>query len=197
MMNGRPSVNFSLQSTGAPLSVPRPASQNLPPLERPKQRRPSTGKAFAAMLASFMALGGITVLSVPGLSKPIRSLWKGPELGIVPFDVKNGVLPITVTDKGSLESSKNQDVLCLVEGSTTIISIVAEGTPVKKGDLVCELDSASLKDQLTNQQIATQSAEASYQNAKLTREVAEIAVREYEEGLYKQDLATSLGEISL
>ncbi|MGO9598631.1 MAG: efflux RND transporter periplasmic adaptor subunit [Isosphaeraceae bacterium] len=149
------------------------------------------------MLASFMALGGIAVVSVPGLSKPIRSLWKGPELGIVPFVVKNGALPITVTDKGSLESSKNQDVLCLVEGSTTIISIVTEGTPVKKGDLVCELDSASLKDQLTNQQIATQSAEASYQNAKLTREVAEIAVREYEEGLYKQDLATSLGEITL
>ena len=149
------------------------------------------------MLASFMALGGIAVVSVPGLSKPIRSLLKGPELGIVPFDVKNGALPITVTDKGSLESSKNQDVLCLVEGSTTIISIVSEGTPVKKGDLVCELDSASLKDQLTNQQIATQSAEASYQNAKLTREVAEIAVREYEEGLYKQDLATSLGEITL
>ncbi|MBV8488158.1 MAG: efflux RND transporter periplasmic adaptor subunit, partial [Planctomycetaceae bacterium] len=149
------------------------------------------------MLALFTVLGGIAVLSVPGLSKPMRSLWKGPEVGIVPFEVKNAALPITVTDKGSLESSKNQDVLSLVEGSTTIISIVPEGTPVKKGDLVCELDSASLKDQLTNQQIATQSAEASYQNAKLTREVAEIAVREYEEGLYKQDLATCLGEISL
>jgi multidrug efflux pump subunit AcrA (membrane-fusion protein) len=150
-----------------------------------------------ALLTSFLALGGIAVLSVPGLSKPIRGLFKGPELDIVPFEVKSGVLPITVTDKGALESSRNQDVLCLVEGSTTIISIVPEGTPVKKGDLVCELDSSSLNDQLTNQKIATQSAEASYQNAKLTREVAEIAVREYEEGLYKQDLATSLGEISL
>ena len=48
---------------------------------------------------------------------------------------------------------------------------------MKKGDLVCELDSASLRDQLTNQKIATQGAEATYQNAKLTRETAEIAVR--------------------
>ena len=29
---------------------------------------------------------------------------------------------------------------------------------MKKGDLVCELDSAALRDQLTNQKITTQSA---------------------------------------
>ena len=68
---------------------------------------------------------------------------------------------------------------------------------MKKGDLVCELDSASLRDQLTNQKIATQGAEASFQNAKLTREVAEIAVKEYVEGIYLQDKATIQGEIKL
>ena len=84
-----------------------------------------------------------------------------------------------------------------VEGSTTIITILAEGTKVKKGDMVCELDSASLRDSLTNQKIATQGAEASFQNAKLTREVAEIAVKEYEEGIFLQDKATCEGEIKL
>jgi RND family efflux transporter MFP subunit len=144
-----------------------------------------------------LALGGITVLSVPGLSKPIQGFFRTPDLDIVPYEVKPAALPITVSDKGSLESSKNQDVLCQVEGSTTIISIVAEGTKVKKGELVCELDSASLNDQLTNQKIAVQGADASYQNAKLTREVAEIAVKEYEEGIYLQDKATIQGEIKL
>ena len=38
-----------------------------------------------------------------------------------------------------------------VEGQTTIISIKAEGTPIKKGELVAELDSATLRDNLTNQ----------------------------------------------
>ncbi len=137
------------------------------------------------------------MLSVPGLSKPIRGFFRTPDMEIVPFEIKLAALPITVNDKGSLESSKNQDVLCQVEGSTTIISILAEGTKVKKGELVCELDSASLRDQLTNQKIATQGAEASYQNAKLTREVAEIAVKEYEEGIYLQDRATCQGEIKL
>ena len=137
------------------------------------------------------------MVSVPGLSKPIRGLFKSTDLDIIPFEVKLATLPITVNEKGALESSKNQDVQCLVEGSTTIISILAEGTPVKKGDLVCELDSASLRDQLTNQKIATQGAEASYQNAKLTREVAQIAVKEYKEGIYLQDKATIQGEIKL
>ena len=108
-----------------------------------------------------------------------------------------GPLPITVVEKGSLESSKNQDAYCHVEGQTTIITIKPEGTRVKKGEVVCELDSAALSDQLINQKITTKSAEANYENAKLTREVAEIAVIEYVEGIFIQDQATVEGEIKL
>ena len=60
--------------------------------------------------------------------------------------------------------------------------IKPEGTPVKKGELVCQLDSASLRDQLINQKITTRSAEANHENAKLSREVAEFAVVEYSDG---------------
>ena len=49
----------------------------------------------------------------------------------------------------------------------------------------------------TNQKITVKSAEANFENAKLTREVAEIAVVEYEEGIFKQDQATIEGEIKL
>src|SRR5271166_4614272 len=146
MMNGRPSVKFSLQNTEDPALAPAPATQeNLPPLRRPSHRRASAGKVIAVGLACLLALGGITVLSVPGLSKPIRGLFSTPDLDIVTYEVKPAALPITVSDKGSLESSKNQDVLSQVEGSTTIIMIMSEGTKVKKGELVCELDSASLR----------------------------------------------------
>ena len=46
--------------------------------------------------------------------------------------------------------------------ATTIIRITPEGTRVKKGEIVCELDSAALKDQLINQRITTKSAEANF-----------------------------------
>jgi hypothetical protein len=48
-----------------------------------------------------------------------------------------------------------------------------------------------------NQRITVLSASAKYENAKLTRQVAEIAVVEYEEGIFKQDLATAMGELKL
>ncbi len=131
------------------------------------------------------------------MSKPIKGLFGPGKSDVITTIVHKGPLPITVVEKGSLESSKNEDAYCLVEGQTTIIMIKPEGTPVKKGELVCELDSAALNDQLTNQQITTKSASASYDNAKLTREVAEIAVVEYVEGIFKQDYATVEGEIKL
>jgi biotin carboxyl carrier protein len=84
-----------------------------------------------------------------------------------------------------------------VEGLTTILWLRKEGTWVKKGRVLAELDSAALKDSLVNQEITTKGAEAMYQNAKLTREVAEIAVKEYEEGIYKQDKLTAETEIKL
>lgn len=46
-------------------------------------------------------------------------------------------------------------------------------------------------------QMISRSAQASYLNARLTREVAEIAITEYREGTYVQDLQTAEGEIRL
>jgi hypothetical protein len=54
-----------------------------------------------------------------------------------------------------------------------------------------------LETNIENQTIKTQGAEAAYQNAKLTREVSEIAVKEYEEGIYLVDQARAEGEARL
>ena len=50
---------------------------------------------------------------------------------------------------------------------------------------------------LRAQQLATRKAKASYEIARLTRELAELAVEEYEEVTYPRDLATVEGEIKL
>lgn len=134
---------------------------------------------------------------MPGLSKPLTGFLGAAPIEMITFQVKPGPLRLIVKEKGSLESSNNEDVYCKVEGSTTIIKILPEGTRVKKGETVCELDSATLKDSLNNQKITTKQAEASYMQAKLTREVAEVAVKEYTEGTFKQELETILGEIAL
>jgi hypothetical protein len=45
--------------------------------------------------------------------------------------------------------------------------------------------------------VAVLGARASYENARLTREVAEIALAEYVQAIYEQDRETILGEIAL
>jgi HlyD family secretion protein len=104
--------------------------------------------------------------------------------------VKPGKLSVTVIERGSLEASEARDGHSLIEGPTTIIQILPDGSAVKQGQVVCELDSAALKDQLVNQWITVKSAEAAYQNAKLAREAAESAVTEYVDGIFKADLGT-------
>jgi hypothetical protein len=56
---------------------------------------------------------------------------------------------------------------------------------------------ADFSDLVINQEIIVKAAAASYENAKLTREVAEIGVIEYEEGIIKQDEAGIEGELAL
>jgi multidrug resistance efflux pump len=101
-----------------------------------------------------------------------------------------------VDARGSLEAARASDLYCPLEVASTILQIVPEGRRVQQGDLVCELDSAALRDQLTNQKIAQERAKSAYLNAKLSREVAEIAVVEYAEGIFKQELYTLKSQIA-
>jgi beta-lactamase regulating signal transducer with metallopeptidase domain len=58
-------------------------------------------------------------------------------------------------------------------------------------------ETQSAKTRWRAQQVIARKAEYDYQNARLTREIAEIVVIEYEEGIFKQDLATVEGAIKL
>jgi RND family efflux transporter MFP subunit len=144
-----------------------------------------------------IAAGAVAVTSMPGVSKQLTALVYTSHSDIIPYKVHKVKLPVTVNERGNLESAKNEDVHNEVEGMTTIIFIVPEGTPVKKDQKVCELDSAALRDNLTNQEIATKRAEADYEQAKKTREVAEIAVKEYVQGIFPQDEQSAEGQIKL
>jgi len=76
-----------------------------------------------------------------------------------------GPLDILVTERGTLDSMRNAVLTSKVEGATTIISIVPEGSAVKAGDLVCELDSSALSDKETQQEILVVQAKAMLEQA--------------------------------
>jgi multidrug efflux pump subunit AcrA (membrane-fusion protein) len=70
------------------------------------------------------------------------------------YAVKPGKLGITVVERGIVEAARTESVFCRVEGSRIILSILPEGTQVKKGQLVCELDASTLRNQLAQLLIA-------------------------------------------
>ena len=91
-----------------------------------------------------------TLFAVSGTAGHVQTAATGD---VPATTVKAGKLSVTVIEKGSLEASQSADAYCTVEGQTTIIMILPEGTPVKKGQIVCQLDSSSLRNQLVNQRI--------------------------------------------
>jgi HlyD family secretion protein len=91
------------------------------------------------------------------------------ELGI--FTVRRSNLPITVTESGDIKALNSTDIKSDVEGRTTIISIIDEGTiitpeDVNKGKILVELDSSDIKERLTQQEIIFSNEESSFTEAK-------------------------------
>lgn len=114
----------------------------------------------------------IIILLLAGLGKIMLFKSEDDSMANVPtYTVKKGPLKISVTEAGSIQAREQIIVKNEVEGKTSVISLVEEGTRVKKGDLLIELDSSTLLDQKIDQEIKVQNAEASYISARENLEV--------------------------
>jgi RND family efflux transporter MFP subunit len=161
-------------------------------------RRRSKGRRVLILLG-VLGLGslGIALAVTSARGRPLSSLLDPPESNIRTVKVTKGKLPLSVTGRGDLESAKNVEVVNGVEGQTTIIFLAPEGSNVKKGELICELDGLTLRNNLTDQEIATRQADSNLQNAVKTREVAQIALNEYLEGTFPHELRLAEHELQL
>ena len=98
--------------------------------------------------------------------------------GSITFEARRGNLDITVLEGGSLEALQSQEIRSRVKGreGVKILSIVEEGyrvTPadVTAGKILVELDTSQLIDEQLNQEIAVETAEASYIERKAEYEI--------------------------
>jgi HlyD family secretion protein len=87
------------------------------------------------------------------------------------FAVARGPLTISIIQSGTIKAREMTIIKNEVEGRTSVISLIPEGTRVKKGDLLVELDASTLVDNRLDQQIRVQNAEASYVGSKENLEV--------------------------
>jgi RND family efflux transporter MFP subunit len=92
------------------------------------------------------------------------------------FTVKRGDLTISVTESGDVKPLNSIDITSEVEGETTLISIVDEGTlitpeDVNSGKVLAELDSSKIKEDLTKQKIDFLTARADHTDANEALEI--------------------------
>ena len=86
------------------------------------------------------------------------------------FTVNRRDLTISVIENGDIKALNSKDIKSEVEGRTTIISIVDEGTfisqeDVDNGMILVELDSSQLEEKLAQEEIKYLDAKASYADA--------------------------------
>lgn len=179
-----------------------------------KRKSPSKTKL---LFYTVIALG-IAVLAVPALRNPLFSSLssggKKKDTTYITDQASKGPFRVTVTERGQLDSLNNVTLTSKVKGYTTILSIVPEGTMVKTGDLLCELDSALLVDKEKQQQIQVTQAEATlkqaeenvaiqktqnesdYSAAEVALKLAELDEKKFLEGESERDLNVKEGAIT-
>lgn len=155
----------------------------------------------------FIVLAAVVVMTAGGITAV--TLARSGQRDVVPhsltFEAVRGPLTISVSESGTIRARQQEVIKSEVEGQTTILFLVPEGSQVRRGDLLVELDASRLLDQQLDRSITVQNAEASHIRARENLEIvrnqttadvararldarfAEEDLKNYLEGTYPRD----------
>jgi HlyD family secretion protein len=130
-------------------------------------RRKNAGiKALPLVLAVAAAGGFVWWISSRGSSSAAEDAAK-----VRGAPVQKGPLRISVIERGNLEAADAVSIKSEIEGNSTILWIIPEGTVVKEGDLLVELDTAQQVDKRLQQEISVRNADAAFVKASKNYEI--------------------------
>ena len=87
------------------------------------------------------------------------------------FTVAPQTFTVALKEKGELKAAKSTDVKCEVEGKSTIITLIDEGTSVKEGDLLVELASDEIENRIRQEELKESNAITAFEAAKAELEI--------------------------
>jgi HlyD family secretion protein len=163
------------------------------------------------IVAVLVGLGILAGTGVPVYQYATRN----PNEGVEFFAVAQGPLTIDVTLNGAIKNRDQVIIKNQVEGKTTILWIITEGNQVQKDDLLLELDSAAMTDKKKQQDITVINCEAAFiaarealaitqsqsesdiKKAELDNFFAEMDLKKYEEGDYKQQIQQAQSDLTM
>jgi HlyD family secretion protein len=184
------SITTSTPPTPRPSTKrPEPQAAGSPPPTATRLRRAISGRAKLG-LAALGVLGVIVVLTVA------LRWWMGPSTADTQttYTVTRRNFAVTVLEKGELSAVQSVDVRCEVEGRSTIIWLIPEGTEVKKGDLLVELASDEIAERIRDEEVKEANAAAKLEAAQ---KEYEIQLDQNASDIRKAELAVHNAEIEL
>lgn len=130
-------------------------------------------KAIVALVATVATLGALASVKAL-LPEPAG---KGPNS----YEVRRGGFRVSIDQTGNLEPIKKHRLVNEYRYSTKVISVIPEGTIVKEGDLVIQLDGQEIEDRLRKEEIDVEEAQNTFvqarENLELQRSIVQSQVK--------------------
>lgn len=165
--------------------------------------QPKTGRLkvwVVAVVAAMSLVGGLAWATV----RWSRTAQQLANLDV--FTVGPRTFTVLLEEKGELKAANSTDIICEVEGRSTIIYLIPEGTAVKEGDLLVELASDEIEDRIRQEELKETNAITAHEAAQteleiqrdqnasdirkadLKIELARLALEKYKKGDWEQAL---------
>ncbi|MEZ6039511.1 MAG: HlyD family efflux transporter periplasmic adaptor subunit [Planctomycetaceae bacterium] len=102
-----------------------------------------SGKSMLLIVVSMLIVGAVVAFSVPAIREPLMSAIRPSEASLSSRYIlrmaEKGPFRIMITENGTVDSLRNATLTSKIEGSTTIISLVPEGSRVS-GPVIADFD---------------------------------------------------------
>ena len=206
--SSQPSTSLP-QPASAPRAGPKSLEQHpfnsrpsQEPASEPTKKRGGKRLLLAALIGLPIMVGTVIagVVFLPGLLG-----WKTARPDLILHTVESEMLPLTVVERGALESSDNREVVCKVKAgargtfASSIKWVIDDGSSVTKGQPILDLDDSALRDQEQQQLITVAKSQTAWIKAKEELEIqfkvnaSDIASRKASLEVAELDLDKYLG----
>ncbi|MHC4326743.1 MAG: efflux RND transporter periplasmic adaptor subunit [Planctomycetota bacterium] len=162
--------------------------------KRSNRQNSSSGRRWKR---SLLAIAVVTVIVSTATLVP--SIGSSRDIGPrLTHTITRGDLIVTVTEKGTLESSENTEIKCKVRtAAVPIIWVIESGTEVKAGDELVRLETLEYEDRLSEMSKYYHSTKSGAERSRADVARAELAIPEYLEGRYRSQLMTLQKDLAI
>jgi HlyD family secretion protein len=143
-----------------------------------------------------VVIAGVAVFAL----RSSLGLFQSARPDLLTHTVQYEFLPVTVVERGTLESAENREVVCQVKAgargtfASSIKDVIPDGTPVIKGQWLMDLDDSALREQEQQQYITLLKAKSAKVKAK---EDLDIQVKTNASDIASKFAALEVAEIAL